>query len=104
MNAGDGIFGDGGFAPYGEGLGLAPAMAPVPSANVDASIIALWNVALVCAFGFFILSIMVGLALYIGGSSGFSAAPAANFVIAGAEKLASAASAGARGAVSRMRR
>jgi type IV secretory pathway VirB6-like protein len=104
MNAGDGTFGGDGFAPYGEGLAAPPPANGGNTANVDASIIALWNVALVCAFGFFILSIMVGLALYIGGSSGFSAAPAANFVIAGAEKVAAAASAGARAAARRMRR
>jgi type IV secretory pathway VirB6-like protein len=105
MNASDGTFGGGGFAPYGEGLAAPPVVeAAGPTANVDASIIALWNVALVCAFGFFILSIMVGLALYIGGSSGFSAAPAANFVTAGAEKVAAGAAAGARAAAKRMRR
>ena len=91
MNAGDVN-----FTSFGEGL-AGPAVSGTPgqtqqqTANVAASINALWNVALVCAFGAFVLAIMVGMALYIGGSSGFSAAPAANFVMtaatAGANRL-----------------
>lgn len=73
------------------------------TANIDAAIIALWNVALVCLFGFFILSIMVGIALFIGGSHGFSVAPAATFIVnagsAGATKLAAGMRAATRGRV-----
>jgi type IV secretory pathway VirB6-like protein len=93
MNAGDLA-----FTSFGEGLvdpavgaALTQAQTQQQTANVAASINALWNAALVCAFGAFILAIMVGIALYIGGSSGFSAAPAANFIMtvatAGANRI-----------------
>ena len=72
MNAGDISFT--GFSEVGAVGGPAQRRRPwrQTSANVAASINALWNVALVCAFGFFILGIMVGIALYVGGASGFS--------------------------------
>jgi len=93
MNAGDLAFTSFGEGLAGPAVGAAPtqAQAQQQTANVAASINALWNVALVCAFGAFILAIMVGIALYIGGSSGFSAAPAANFIMtvatAGANRI-----------------
>jgi hypothetical protein len=93
MNAGDQAFTSFSEGLAGPAVGAAPtqAQAQQQTANVAASINALWNVALVCAFGAFILAIMVGIALYIGGSSGFSAAPAANFIMtvatAGANRI-----------------
>ena len=91
MNAGDVNFTSFGEGLAGPAVGGTPGQTQQQTANVAASINALWNVALVCAFGAFVLAIMVGMALYIGGSSGFSAAPAANFVMtaatAGANRL-----------------
>jgi TrbL/VirB6 plasmid conjugal transfer protein len=90
MNAGDISFT--GFSEVGAvgGPGTAPQALAQTSANVAASVNALWNVALVCAFGFFILGIMVGIALYVGGSSGFSVSgpmsAVANVLTAGAIK------------------
>lgn len=46
--------------------------------NVDEGIDTLWNIVSVFAYGLFLMVVMTGIALYIGGASGFSAAPVFN--------------------------
>lgn len=49
--------------------------------NVDQGINTLWNIVGVFAYGLFLMLVMTGIALYIGGASGFSAAPVFNAVM-----------------------
>lgn len=78
MNAGDMSF-----------TAFGPPAQMQASVNVDAAIDTLLHIATVFGFGLFMLALMVPIALGIGGSGGFSAAPVFNVV-------SSAAKAGAR--------
>lgn len=81
MNAGDTA-----FTGFDVGAFDVPGGGPVAqaatanTANVDAAIDTIWNIVLVTAFGAFLMAIMTGIALYIGGSSGFSAGGVATYV------------------------
>jgi hypothetical protein len=55
--------------------------------NVDSAIDTLGNVTGVFVFGLFLMVIVSGIALYIGGASGFSAAPAFNMAMAATRVL-----------------
>lgn len=72
------------MTPDIDNMGLGPTTAgEVPGAtiNVDSSIGTLGNALVVFLYGMFLMAISTGIALYIGGSSGFSAAPAFNAII-----------------------
>ena len=72
------------FTGFDVGLADVPgggaAQGTVNTANVDAAIDTIWNIVLVTGFGAFLMGIMTGIALYIGGSSGFSAGGVATYV------------------------
>lgn len=69
------------FLPDTDNIGIGPTTAgSVAGAtiNVDSGIAMLGNAVVVFLFGLFLLAITTRIALHIGGSSGFSAAPAFN--------------------------
>ncbi len=69
------------------------------SANISASIGALWGVAATDVFGFFLLLIVTGIAMFMGGASGFSAAPAAAAVYMVSRSITNTVSSGASSTV-----
>lgn len=80
MNAGDTAFTGFDIGQFDVPGGTAAVQGNANTANVDAAIDTIWNIVLVTAFGAFLMTIMTGIALYIGGSSGFSAGNVATYV------------------------
>lgn len=67
-------------------LGAAPPGNNGSTLNADMSIATLWNLGLSYAFGALLLIILTRIALHIGSSHGFTAAPAINAVIGVAQR------------------
>ena len=103
MNAGMLAYTGGFDAPAGSAPNTAAnaaAGANVPgnaTINVVGSIGALWHIALAELVGFFLMLISVGICMSIGGSAGFSAAPALGLMTMAASRGASIAMGAARG-------
>lgn len=64
-----------------------PGGAQSATINTDAAIDTLGNALLVFTYGLFLLAIVTGIGLYIGGASGFSAAPAFNLATRGLGRM-----------------
>lgn len=97
MNAGDALQFTGFDVPGGApvALGAAQPNGGGSTLNIPMSIAALFNLALSFAIGAMLLVLLTGIALFIGGSHGFSAAPAINSVVYAAQKAAQGAGAAA---------
>jgi hypothetical protein len=78
MNAGDSLFASLGIVSEVGALGAGaadPTASATTTANVAAGISTLANIAWTMAYGFFVLTIVTGIAMFIGGAHGFSLAP-----------------------------
>lgn len=77
--------------PDNDNIGIGPTTAGATAGatlNVTSSISTFWNCLGVFAYGLFLLMICAGMALYIGGSSGFSSAPASRAIMSISRSLA----------------
>lgn len=100
MNAGEAASFTGFDIPGGPPVALGGATGdPGGTMNISKSIAALWNLSLSFAIGAMMLGLLTGIALFIGGSHGFSAAPAINTVVGAAGRAVSGAGAVAGRAV-----